>query len=105
MLDKWVQAVLRQTDANDFLYQWEAMRDYNPEPDLEKIQARVVAINFADDQFNPAELGILESAVKRIRRGEGVLVPASDKTRGHSTLTLPALWQHYLAKVMADSTP
>jgi len=105
MLDKWVQAVRTQTDANDFLYQWEAMRDYNPEPDLEKIQARVVAINFADDQFNPAELGIFESTMKRIKRGEGVLVPASDKTRGHLTLTLPALWQEHLANVMADSTP
>lgn len=105
MLDKWVQTVLTQTDANDFLYQWEAMRDYNPEPDLEKIQARVMAINFADDQFNPAELGILESAVKRIKRGEGVLVPASDKTRGHLTLARPDLWQQYLVKVMAESTP
>ncbi len=105
LLDKWVQAVLVQTDANDFLYQWESMRDYNPEPDLEKIQARVLAINFADDQINPAELGILESAVKRIKRGQAVLVPASDKTRGHLTLAFPELWKQYLAELMAGSTP
>jgi len=101
-LDKWVQAVLAQTDANDFVYQWEAMRDYNPEPNLEKIQARVVAINFADDQINPAELGILESTVKRITRGQAVLIPASDKTRGHLTLASPDVWKQYLADLMVQ---
>ena len=105
LLDKSVQEMLAQTDANDFLYQWEAMRDYNPEPDLEKIQARLVAINFADDQSNPAELGILESAVKRIARGQAVLVPMSDKTRGHVTLAFPDVWQQHVAEAMAESKP
>jgi homoserine O-acetyltransferase len=105
LLDKWVQAVFAETDANDFLYQWESMRDYNPEPNLEKIQARVLAINFADDQINPVELGILEPAIKRVKRGQAVLVPASDKTRGHLTLAFPELWKQYIAEVMAESTP
>ena len=81
------------------------MRDYNPEPDLEKIRARLVAINFADDQINPAELGILESAVKRTKSGQAVLVPASDKTRGHRTLASPELWKQYVTELMAESTP
>ena len=104
MLDKFVQGMLPQIDANDFLYQWESMRDYNPWPDLEKIQARVLAINFADDQESPPELGIVESAMKRIKRGQAVLIPASDKTLGHITFTLTELWRQYLAELMAGST-
>jgi homoserine O-acetyltransferase len=105
MLDKAVQGMVAQLDANDFLYQFESMRDYNPEPDLEKVQARVLAINFADDQESPPELGILESAMKRIKRGQAVIVPASDKTRGHITFTVPELWKQHLAELMAGLTP
>ncbi len=105
MLDKAVQGMLAQTDANDFLYQFESMRDYNPWPDLEKIQARVLAINFADDQESPPELGILESAMKRIKRGQAVIVPASDKTLGHITFSVPELWKQHLAELMAGLTP
>jgi len=31
-------------DANDFLYQWDASRDYNPSPGLDRIQAALLAI-------------------------------------------------------------
>jgi hypothetical protein len=103
-LDKAVQGMVAQLDANDFLYQFESMRDYNPEPDLEKIQARVLAINFADDQESPPELGILEAAMKRIKRGQAVIVPASDKTLGHITFTVPGLWKQHLAELMAGLT-
>jgi homoserine O-acetyltransferase/O-succinyltransferase len=102
MLDKAVQGMVAQLDANDFLYQFESMRDYNPEPDLEKIQARVLAINFADDQESPPELGILEAAMKRIKRGQAVIVPASDKTLGHITFTVPGLWKQHLVELMAE---
>jgi homoserine O-acetyltransferase len=105
MLDKAVQGMLAQFDANDFLYQFESMRDYNPWPDLEKIQARVLAINFADDQESPPELGILESAMKRIKRGQAVIIPASDKTLGHITFSVPNLWKQHLAELMAGLTP
>ncbi|MDB5568667.1 MAG: hypothetical protein JWP84_5233, partial [Tardiphaga sp.] len=36
-------------DANDFIYQWESSRDYNPSAGLEKIEAAVLAVNAADD--------------------------------------------------------
>ena len=35
--------------------------DYDPSADLEKIKARLLAINFADDAVNPTELGVLEA--------------------------------------------
>jgi len=37
------------TDANDMLYQFNASREYDPSPHLEKITAALLAINSADD--------------------------------------------------------
>jgi len=46
-----------------------------------KIKARLIAINSADDQVNPPELGILEREIKRVKHGRYVLIPISDETR------------------------
>jgi homoserine O-acetyltransferase len=75
-------------DANDFLYQWDASRDYNPAPMLERITAALLTINSADDERNPPELGILEPAIKRIRNARYYLVPAGPDTRGHGTTAM-----------------
>jgi homoserine O-acetyltransferase len=72
-------------DANDFLYQWDASRDYNPEPALGKIKARVLVINSADDERNPPHTGILDAALKKIPTARLLLIPASAETAGHGT--------------------
>ena len=72
-------------DANDFLYQWESSHDYNPSPGMEKIEARLLLINAADDERNPPETGITEAALKRVKNGKIYLIPASAETRGHGT--------------------
>jgi homoserine O-acetyltransferase len=72
-------------DANDFIYQWEASRDYDPSAGMEKIAAATLLINAADDERNPPETGITEAALKRIRNAKLYLIPASTQTRGHST--------------------
>lgn len=54
-------------DANDHLYSLESIMDYDPSQDLEKIRARVLAINMADDAVNPPELGVVEPAFRHIR--------------------------------------
>ena len=56
-------------DANDYIYAYEAARDYDPSPGLETIKARVLAINAADDERNPAELGITAREIKRVKSG------------------------------------
>ena len=84
-------------DANDMLYQFAASEDYNPAPDLARIQAPLLAINSADDQVNPPELGIMEAAMPKLKRGRYVLLPISEETRGHGSHTLAALWKHHLA--------
>jgi homoserine O-acetyltransferase/O-succinyltransferase len=102
VLDELVQGYLAQLDANDLLYQVEASRDYDPSPDLERIAAPLLAINSADDLVNPPELGILEQAITRVRRGRAVVLPTSAATAGHRTHSLPAVWQHYLAELLSE---
>jgi len=102
-LDAFVANYLKAGDANDYLYALEASRDYDPGPGLEKISAPLLAINFADDLINPPELGILEREIKRVKRGRAVTVPASDKTRGHGSHTVAALWKDELARLLAET--
>jgi homoserine O-acetyltransferase/O-succinyltransferase len=85
------------------IYQFDASRDYNPAPKLESIKAPLIAINSADDQVNPPELGIVEREIKRVKRGRFILIPISDKTRGHGTHSLPELWKQHLAELLDES--
>ncbi len=62
---------MKAGDANDVLYAVHASHDYDPGPNLEKIQAQLLAINSADDLINPPELGILEREIKRVPQRPG----------------------------------
>src|SRR5437773_4707445 len=101
-LDKFVADYLKTSDANDVLYAIEASHDYDPGPNLEEIHAPLLAINSADDMINPPELGILEGEIKRVPKGRAVLVPLSDKTRGHGSHTLAASWKDQLLKFLKE---
>jgi homoserine O-acetyltransferase len=104
--DQVVAARLAQrfgADANDYIYSYEAARDYDPSPNLEKITARVLAINAADDERNPAELGILDREIKRVKNGRYYLVPASAETRGHGTTGDARFWKHLLPALLGDA--
>ncbi len=101
MLDKFVADIVKTDDANDVLYALEASRDYDPGPGLEKIRAPLLAINSADDLINPPELGILEREIKRVPHGRAVVIPLSDKTRGHGSHTIAALWKDELRRARA----
>jgi homoserine O-acetyltransferase len=101
-LESRISGYLRTLDANDMIYQYEASRDYNPAPHLEKIKAPLYAVNSADDQVNPPELAILEKEIKRVPRGRYILIPISDQTSGHGTHSNPAIWGKYLAELLAE---
>jgi homoserine O-acetyltransferase len=102
-LDKFVEQIVKTDDTNDVLYALEASRDYGPGPNLEKIRAPLLAINSADDLINPPELGILEREIKRVPHARAIVIPLSDKTRGHGSHTLAALWKDELAKFLKES--
>jgi homoserine O-acetyltransferase len=92
LVDARLKAPMR-ADANDFIYQWDSSRDYDPSPGLAKIAAAVLAINAADDERNPPETGITEREMKRIRNARLLLIPASDDTRGHATTGMARFWK------------
>jgi homoserine O-acetyltransferase/O-succinyltransferase len=92
-------------DANDALWAIEAIIDYNPEPDLDKITAKVLLINAAEDEANPPELGTVERAMRRVRHGRYVLIPAGPQTHGHFTHFYAAVWKPYLIEFMATLGP
>ena len=103
VLDKFVEQIVRTDDANDVLYALEASHDYDPGPNLEKIQAPLLAINSADDLINPPELGILEREIKRVPHGRAIVIPFSDKTRGHGSHTLAPLWKDQLVDLLKET--
>jgi len=103
MLERTVKSYMERTDANDFLYQFESSEDYNPQPDLEKIVAPLTAINSADDFINPPELGVEAREIKRVQKGEFILLPITDQTRGHGTHTIPAIWKDHLEALLKRS--
>jgi len=85
------------------LYYFDASRNYNPEPQLEKITVPLTAVNSADDTINPPELGIIDRDIKRVKNGKFVLLPITDETRGHGTHSWPAIWQSYLKELLERS--
>jgi len=100
-LDDYFKTHSNTPDANDFLYQVNASRNYNPEPQLEKITARVMWMNSGDDFINPPELGIAEREAKRLKYGRFVMIQASELTHGHGTHTWAIFWRQYLADLLA----
>ena len=104
--DKWLADQLvsrtKATDANDLLYYYRAIEDYNPAPHLAKITAPLLAINSADDFVNPPELPMMRDLIKQVKKGRFVLLPITDETRGHGTHSIPAIWGGELVKFLAE---
>lgn len=100
-ISRWLETRYAQTDANDLLYQVDASRDYDPSSELERITVPVLAINSADDFINPPELGLMERLIPRVKGARYVLIPTSERTRGHGTHTAAAVWKEYFAPFVA----
>jgi homoserine O-acetyltransferase len=92
----------KKRDANDVLWGIEAVMDYDPGPHLEKITAKLLAINFGDDSTNAPVLRTLEAGVARIKNGKYVIVPGTKETYGHFTHLRAAFWKSHLAEFMNE---
>jgi homoserine O-acetyltransferase/O-succinyltransferase len=99
---KKLQEEARRRDANDTLWGIEAVMDYNPQPHLNKIKARLMAINSADDEANPPQLASTEREIKRIPDAKYVLIPASEETHGHYTHLRAAFWKAHVAEFLKE---
>jgi homoserine O-acetyltransferase len=102
--DAYIQSVAGEAIAResllDVLWEFEASRDYDPAPHLSRIHAPLLAVNFADDAVNPAELGVMDRMIAQVRDGRSVLLPATDASKGHQTLSDPASWKEYLRELL-----
>ena len=87
----------------DVVWEFEASRDYDPAPVLGRIRAPLLAVNFADDAINPAELGVLDRMIAQVPGGRAVLLPATGASKGHQTLSEPALWKEHLRELLHRS--
>ena len=105
MYDIAVENFIRNQDANDMIYAFDASRYYNPELKLSTIKCPFFAVNSADDEVNPPELGVMEAAIKKVPKGRYILIPWSERTSGHGTHTNPTVWGDYLKELMYISEP
>ena len=96
----WMGEAGKNRDAADLVYALDASRNYNPEPNLERIRARVIAVNAEDDFINNTDVGTMETLMKRVKRGRFVLLPETAGAHGHSSGGDPSLWKQYLAELM-----
>jgi homoserine O-acetyltransferase len=102
LLDQRLKAPFRG-DANDILYQWDSSRDYNASPGLEKVRAALLAINSADDERNPPELGVMERELKRMQNARLYLIPASEYTAGHGTTGQAKWWKQEVGALLQSA--
>lgn len=105
LIEHFLESRMRATDANDFLYAFDASRDYNPESGLDRIRAAVLAINSADDQVNPPELGIVERLITQVQRGRFILIPIGPDTHGHGTHTVAKVWKKPFGEFLESLPP
>ena len=87
-----------EADANDHLWQWDASRSYDPTSGLERIEASVLAINADDDERNPPQLPAWAHAMRRLRDGRLLRIPAGEGTAGHATCADARTWKDGFAE-------
>lgn len=103
LLSEQAASYASRFDANDLIYQFNSSRYYDPSSKLERIKAPLFAINTADDEVNPPELGIMETQMKKVKRGRYILLPVTAETFGHPTYIDAALWSKHLELLLKES--
>lgn len=103
LLPAMIQRFIDRSDANDLIYQMDASRNYDPSPHLPEIKAPLFAINSADDEINPPELGIMEKEISKVKNGRYILLPITDETTGHGTHSNPEVWAGFLEELLKIS--
>ncbi|MSR22280.1 MAG: alpha/beta fold hydrolase [Gemmatimonadetes bacterium] len=104
-LDEVEEETLEEDDANNILYRFEASFDYDPEAELGRIRAPLLAILFADDELNPPELGVMERVMRRVPSGRYFLLAAGPSSQGHRNQVQAALWRDRLAAFLSSLPP
>jgi homoserine O-acetyltransferase len=93
--DAFIRGVKEQAaglDANDLIYSLESSGDFDAEPGLSRVKTKVLAVNFADDEFYRDSLQTLQRDMRAVRGGRFVVRAVSDGSVGHMSMAEPALW-------------
>jgi hypothetical protein len=79
--------------------------DYNPAPDLEKIKAKLLLVDFEDDQVNAPEFSVLDREMPRVKNGRYVIVPVGKLSEGEgNNIRNAELWKTYLEEFLRSLT-
>jgi homoserine O-acetyltransferase len=104
--EQLTKAVYQRADTNDVLYRYDASSDYNPAPDLERIKARLLLIDFEDDQVNAPEFSVLDREMPRVKNGRYVIVPFGKLSDGEgNNIRNAELWKTYLEGFLRSLSP
>jgi homoserine O-acetyltransferase len=88
-------------DTNDLLYAFESSRDFDAEPALILIKTKVLALNFADDEFYRDSLQIIEADIQQVHQGKLAVRPITAGSAGHFSMSHPHLWKDYVDTFMS----
>ena len=91
-------AQYRGRDAGDALYDYESSGDFDPGPGVGRIKAPMLAVNFADDQVNPAQLTVARDTISQLPQARFVLLPGG---WGHATIFHADAWADQLGPFLA----
>jgi homoserine O-acetyltransferase len=93
-----VDETIEEDDASNILYRFESSFDFNPEPELGRLRAPLLAILFEDDELNPTTLGIMERLLPKAKSARMVLIPAGPATEGHRTQVKASVWREHVRR-------
>jgi homoserine O-acetyltransferase/O-succinyltransferase len=104
--EQLTKTVYQRVDTNDVLYRYDASSDYNPTPDLEKITARLLLIDFEDDEVNAPEFSVLDREMPRVKNGRYVIVPFGKLSDGEgNNIRNGELWKTHLEGFSPSLSP
>jgi homoserine O-acetyltransferase len=78
------------------------------QPGLESIKTKVFALNFSDDEFNPAQRHVLDRLMPKVPHGRFIVQEGSESSLGHLTMARPDLWFQHVGEFMhelGDASP
>ena len=92
----------KSTDANDMLYYYHAIEDYNPAPHLVEDHGAAAGDQLGGRLRESARAADDAELIKQVKHGRFILLPITDETRGHGTHSLPAIWGGELVKFLQE---
>lgn len=89
-------------DANDYLYDFESSADYDPGNEVSRIKAPMLAVNFADDEVNPAQFAVTRETIAKVPHARLLVLPGGDAGWGHAAIFHAEMWAHPLAEFIKE---